>query len=113
MLAVMPQLHNRLHVTYLPLHTPTAEEVADPNRFAMGMAAESLRRLALPGARGQLQSAVDALSAFVASPRWKPPELAGHLYLDEAYNQTAYDFNQGLFVPVVSQEAATRPSARS
>ena len=32
----------------------------------MGFAAESLRRLSLPGAAGQLASAVSALDAFVA-----------------------------------------------
>jgi hypothetical protein len=41
-------------------------------RFAMGFAAESLRRLSLPGAAGQLASAVSALDAFVARSS-RPP----------------------------------------
>ena len=40
--------------------------------FAMGFAAESLRRLSLPGAAGQLASAVSALDAFVARSS-RPP----------------------------------------
>jgi hypothetical protein len=64
----------------------------DPNRFAMGFCAESLRRLAQIG---HSRCAVAALEQFVASPRWKPPELAGQLGL----SQDRYDYEQGLYVP--------------
>ena len=64
---------------------------ADLNRFAMGFCAECLRRLAHTG---KLACAAAALQEFVASPRWKPPELAGHLRL----SQDRYDYDQGLFV---------------
>lgn len=51
----------------------------DLNRFAMGFAAECLRRLAQDGG---LACAEEALERFVASPRWKPPELAvGHIIM--------------------------------
>lgn len=64
----------------------------DINRFAMGFCAESLRRLAQ---NGRLHGAVSALEKFVASPRWKPPELAGHF---RNIPQDKYDYGQGLFV---------------
>ena len=75
--------------------TPAVEWLAaaahtDLNRFSMGFAAECLHRLA----EGGLECAQHALDAFVASPRWKPPELAGHLRL----TQDQYDYDQGLFV---------------
>ena len=64
----------------------------DLNRFAMGFCAECLRRLAQ---NGRLDGAVSALEQFVASPRWKPPELSGHL---RNLPQDKYDYDQGLFV---------------
>ena len=72
---------------------------ADPNRFAMGFAAEGLRRLAgCSGDEtqhpGKLQCAVQALERFVGCPRWKPPEMAGALGLVQEH----YDFDQGLYV---------------
>jgi hypothetical protein len=73
-----------------------------------GFAAEALRRLALPtasaaaaaaagawhGSPPQLECAATALNRFVASARWKPPEMAGAMGL----RQDHYDYTQGLFV---------------
>ena len=69
-----------------------------------GFAAEALRRLALPAASAaagawhgsppQLECAATALDRFVASARWKPPEMAGAMGL----RQDHYDYTQGLFV---------------
>ena len=49
----------------LLIRTVLLQAHADPNRFAMGFAAESLRRLAAPRL---LSSAVEALDTFVVSP---------------------------------------------
>ena len=48
----------------------------------------------------------------VSDRRWKPPELAGHLWLEQEFDQAAYDFDQGLYVPWTSEEAGTRHGAR-
>lgn len=73
------------------VHALAACAHADLNRFAMGFCAECLRRLAHTG---KLACAAAALEEFVASPRWKPPELAGELRL----SQDKYDYDQGLFL---------------
>lgn len=44
----MLQVYNVLHVTMLPMHTPTAEERADPNKFASAVRDEMAKELAIP-----------------------------------------------------------------